>query len=76
MAERKLRYFTIASPVDRKDTLGMYGGTAIVRLEKILQVEYPVKHWDRYQEIKKLNYYFVLKRKLSRGMGFPTMCYA
>ena len=37
--EREFRYFRITTPVDMKDALIIYGGKAIVRLEKSLPTE-------------------------------------
>ena len=59
--ERELRYFKISDPADKKDTLIIYGGKEIARLEKSLPN--PLEDLNTYDKLKtKLNNYFTLKK--------------
>ena len=62
--EREIRFFRVASPLDRKDALIKYGGSEKARLEKSLpNPKDPSKELDNYQKLrKKLNEYFLPKK--------------
>ena len=59
--ERKLRYFKITEPLDKKDALIIYGGKEIARLEKSLPNR--IDDANDYEKLsKKLSDYFKPKK--------------